>query len=161
VCILYNNKSGQNLGLGKETTRVLAAHNATVVMACRSLERGEAARQELIASLTPEFADIESRLILLPLDLGKLSSVRDFAVKFDELHLPCHFLIENAGVGFLDEFSTTQDGIEKQWGTNHLGHFYLARLLLPKLQEDPPSRVISVAGGAFVYVLFFSLLNSP
>ena len=114
-------------------------------MACRSLDRGESAREEVISSLKSQIDDIESRVILLPLDLSDLSSVREFSSKFDELHLPCHYLIQNAGVMNIPQYTTTANGVEMQWGTNHLGHFYMARLMLPKLQEDPPSRLVCVS----------------
>lgn len=86
-------------------------------------------------------------VIGLPLDLSDLSTVRECARLYFETERPLHVLINNAGV-MAAPLSFTKDGFETQFGVNHLGHFVLTNLLLPKLIQsgtaDAPARVISV-----------------
>jgi NAD(P)-dependent dehydrogenase (short-subunit alcohol dehydrogenase family) len=133
--------TGANSGIGKETSRVLAKNGANVIMACRSLERG----QEAIEEIKKQHPD--AKVHLLPLDLGSLKSVKEFAHEFDALKLPLHILICNAGI-MATPFSQTPEGHELQFGTNHLGHFLLTKLLLPRLKEGQPSRVVVVSSTA-------------
>lgn len=86
----------------------------------------------------------KSNVHFLQLDLASLDSVRDFSKKFHELESQLHILINNAGVMACAK-STTQDGLEMQIGTNHLGHFLLTNLLLDLLKAASPSRVIVVS----------------
>lgn len=126
--------TGANSGIGLEASRGLAALGATVIMACRSEERGHAAAVD-IRSTVPG-SNVEVR----PLDLADLSSVSAFAASFgtdDRLDL----LINNAGVMALPERRETADGFEMQLGTNVLGHFALTARLLPKLLAAKGSRV--------------------
>jgi NAD(P)-dependent dehydrogenase (short-subunit alcohol dehydrogenase family) len=120
--------TGANSGLGAVTARELARNGAKIVMAVRNTEKGEAAAQQIAG-------DVEVR----QLDLQDLSSVRQFADGIDKADL----LINNAGVmGVV--YSVTVDGFESQIGTNHLGHFALTNLLLPKLSD----RVVTVSSMA-------------
>lgn len=132
--------TGANSGLGLETARVLVARGATVLLACRSEERAETARQDLAAQAR---GDLE----ILPLDLADLRSVASAAAtvarRCDHLDL----LINNAGVMALPR-QLTADGYERQFGTNHLGHFALTRALLPLLHATLGSRVVTVTSGA-------------
>nr|BFE37380.1 oxidoreductase [Actinomadura rugatobispora] len=121
--------TGANSGIGRVTARVLAAKGARVVLAVRDLDKGRAAT----ASMT---GHIEVRR----LDLADLSSVRAFA---EDLTEPVDILINNAGV-MIPPFSRTADGFELQFGTNHLGHFALTNLLLPRIRE----RVVTVSSNA-------------
>jgi NAD(P)-dependent dehydrogenase (short-subunit alcohol dehydrogenase family) len=126
--------TGANSGLGYQTALALAHHGATVVLACRSAERGEKA----LASIRAEVPDGD--LVLGSLDLADLASVRAFAEAHQE---PLDLLVNNAGVMALPR-RTTADGFEMQFGTNHLGHFALTGLLLPALLERPAARVVTV-----------------
>jgi NAD(P)-dependent dehydrogenase (short-subunit alcohol dehydrogenase family) len=126
--------TGANSGLGYHTALELARHGATVVLACRSAERGRKALDD-IRAVAPD-ADVA----LGPLDLADLASVRAFAEAHSE---PLDLLINNAGVMALPH-RTTADGFEMQFGTNHLGHFALTGLLLPALLDRPGSRVVTV-----------------
>jgi NAD(P)-dependent dehydrogenase (short-subunit alcohol dehydrogenase family) len=128
--------TGANSGLGYCTARELAVHGAKVLLACRSPERGAEAVRRLRAQ-TPG-ADLEYR----PLDLADLASVRALAAELatDRLDL----LVNNAGVGGVP-FGRTADGFETHLGINHLGHFALTGLLLPRLLATPGSRVVSVS----------------
>ena len=137
--------TGASTGLGEETTRALAAHGASITMAVRDLERGRAA-----AARVREACATEPVLEIRELDLGSLASVRAFASGFLAEHQRLDLLINNAGV-MACPYGTTSDGFELQFGTNHLGHFLLANLLLPALVAAAPSRVVSLSsrGHAF------------
>lgn len=121
--------TGGNSGLGRATAAGLAAAGAHVVLAVRDAERGRAAA-----------ASIRGRVDVRPLDLADLSSVRRFA---DEWDGPIDVLVNNAGV-MLQPQSTTADGFELHFGTNHLGHFALTNLLLPHITD----RVVTVSSSA-------------
>ncbi|MEA2448200.1 MAG: hypothetical protein QOG63_132 [Thermoleophilaceae bacterium] len=125
--------TGANSGLGFHTALELARAGARVVLAARSRERGEAA-------LARMEGDVELRL----LDLADLSSVHAFAATVDE---PLDLLVNNAGVMALPQRKTA-DGFEMQLGTNHLGHFALTGLLLPRLLEANEPRVVTVSSAA-------------
>ncbi|MFF4584060.1 oxidoreductase [Streptomyces sp. NPDC001388] len=128
--------TGANSGLGYVVARELARKGARVVLACRSEARGAAAVERL-ASEVPR-ADVD----LARLDLGDLSSVREFATSYDG---PLDLLVNNAGVMALP-YGTTADGFETQFGVNHLGHFALTGLLLPALLAAPSgARVVTVS----------------
>ncbi len=133
--------TGANHGLGYEITRALAQKSATVVMACRNLEKAGAAAQALRQALP------DARLDVRPLDLADLASVRAFAAAFNANYSALHVLINNAGV-MLTPQGQTKDGFELQFGTNHLGHFVLTGLLLERLLATPGARVVSMSSGA-------------
>jgi NAD(P)-dependent dehydrogenase (short-subunit alcohol dehydrogenase family) len=137
--------TGASTGLGEETTRALAAHGAHVVMAVRDRARGEAAAQRIRAAAGDTVA-----LEIRELDLGSLDSIRTFAAAFLADHDRVGLLINNAGIMACPQ-GTTTDGFELQFGTNHLGHFLLANLLVPALVAGAPARVISLSsrGHAF------------
>jgi NAD(P)-dependent dehydrogenase (short-subunit alcohol dehydrogenase family) len=143
--------TGANSGLGLETARVLVKEGGNVIMLGRDLKRCEAARAEIIK----EFPG--SNISVMHLDLSSLKSIQDFAAKFVESNMPLHVLINNAGVMAVPK-SKTKDGIEMQFGTNHVGHFYLTRLLLPILETtgtvEDPARVVNVSSN-------FNLLVAP
>lgn len=130
--------TGASTGLGEETTRALAAHGATVVMAVRDPERGRAAADR-IRSVVPD-----ARLELRELELASLASVRSFADGLLADHDRLDLLINNAGIMACPE-GTTVDGFELQFGTNHLGHFLLGVLLAPALVAGAPSRLVSLS----------------
>ena len=131
--------TGANSGLGFHTSLELARRGAHVVMACRNLDKGRAAEEQLRAEV-PD-ADVELR----KLDLASLASVRSFAddLELDSLDL----LVNNAGVMALPR-KRTEDGFEMQFGTNHLGHFALTGLLLPKLLRADDPRVVTLSSNA-------------
>ena len=112
--------TGANSGIGLIAARELARHGAAVVLACRNLEKGEAALADVRAAVPG--ADVE----LAALDLADLASVRAFA---DARTEPVDLLVNNAGL-MAPPRRTTKDGFELQLGTNHLGHFALTGLLL-------------------------------
>jgi NAD(P)-dependent dehydrogenase (short-subunit alcohol dehydrogenase family) len=118
--------TGANSGIGRAAAQALAAAGAQVTLAVRDLDRGNAAA-----------AAIAGKTEVRRLDLASLASVREFVAGWDgEIHL----LINNAGI-MIPPLSRTADGFELQLGTNHLGHFALTNLLLPKVS----GRVITVS----------------
>jgi NAD(P)-dependent dehydrogenase (short-subunit alcohol dehydrogenase family) len=127
--------TGANGGLGRETTRVLARKGARVVMACRSVERGEAAAADVRVDVS------DPDLAVRELDLASLASVRSFADGLDE---PVDLLVNNAGV-MHGPYRETEDGFEAQFGINHLGHFALTGLLLDRLRDGDDPRVVTVS----------------
>ena len=130
--------TGANSGIGYATAFGLAEHGAHVVLACRNPEKARRALDELENDLD------RSSLELLALDLSDLSSVRRAAEQFMDGHARLDLLINNAGV-MGTPYRTTADGFELQMATNHLGHFALTGLLLPRLLTSGRSRVVTVS----------------
>ncbi len=137
VCVV----TGANTGIGLETARGLAEMNACVILACRDLERGQAA----LADLKSRSKD--SNVEVMPLDLASQESIRDFAGalrdKFDRLDV----LVNNAATVPVER-ELTADGLEMQFGVNHIGPFLLTHLLLDLLKAGAPSRIVNVASNA-------------
>src|SRR6201996_8686519 len=125
--------TGANTGLGYETALALAAHGAHVVLAVRNLDKGKDAISR-IAAQSPQ-ADVA----LQELDLTSLESVRTAARQLRADHERIDLLINTAGV-MSPPKSTTKDGFELQFGTNHLGHFAFTGLLLDRLLAGGGSR---------------------
>jgi NAD(P)-dependent dehydrogenase (short-subunit alcohol dehydrogenase family) len=134
--------TGANSGIGFEAVREFARHGATVVMACRSVDRGERARDDLLAG------DPDGRLVVEELDLANLDSVARFATEFARSYDDLHVLCNNAGVMAIPRRETA-DGFETQFGVNHLGHYALTGHLLASLREtDGETRVVTTSSGA-------------
>ncbi|MHB8380496.1 MAG: SDR family oxidoreductase [Acidimicrobiales bacterium] len=131
--------TGANSGTGKETTRRLAGAGAHVIMAVRSKEKGDAARDEILAH--HRGARLEVRL----LDLADLSSVTSFAEKLVVEGRALHLLVNNAGVMAPPARFETVDGFELQFATNFLGPFALTLRLLPLLLATDGSRVTTMS----------------
>jgi NAD(P)-dependent dehydrogenase (short-subunit alcohol dehydrogenase family) len=135
--------TGANSGLGYHSAVAFARKGARVVMACRSMDKAERARAELLKAAPGGTVDI------LPLDLAGLPAVRESAASFGAQYDRLDILMNNAGL-MIPPYGRTADGFESQFGTNHLGHFALAGLLLPKLLATPDSRVVTVSSGAYL-----------
>jgi retinol dehydrogenase-12 len=132
--------TGANSGIGRAAAEALASRGATVVAACRSQERAQPVVEAIRRSTGNE------AVFFLKLDLASLASVRDAARNFEAFGLPLHVLVNNAGTAGVR--GTTSDGFEVTFGTNHLGHFLLTSLLLPRLRASAPSRVVTVASAS-------------
>lgn len=133
--------TGSNTGLGYETARVLAEKGARVVMAVRDTAKGEAAAAAIRRSAPG------GEVLVHRLDLGSLDSVKSAGAELAEAHPRVDLLINNAGVMYPPK-STTSDGFELQFGTNHLGHFALTGILLKSVLAAPNSRIVVVASMA-------------
>ncbi|HLX88309.1 MAG TPA: SDR family oxidoreductase [Acidimicrobiales bacterium] len=129
--------TGANSGIGRATAIALARRGARVTVACRSSERAAAVLEEAAALPGPGAA------VFLPLDLAELASVRRSADEFLSRDEPLHVLINNAGVA--GQRGLTADGFELAFGVNHLGHFLLTTLLLDRLRQSVPARVVTVS----------------
>jgi len=130
--------TGANTGLGYETAAALAAKGAHVVLAVRNLDKGKDAAA-LILKRNPG-----AEVNLQELDLTSLDSIRAAAEQLRSDHDRIDLLINNAGVMYTPK-STTKDGFELQFGTNHLGHFAFTGLLLDRLLPVAGSRVVTVS----------------
>ena len=130
--------TGANSGIGYEAARALAQKGADVIMACRSLEKGEAAVQAILEE-TPQ-----AKLNLMALNLADLASVREFAGKVRAEYTQLDLLINNAGVMAIP-YRQTADGYEMQLGTNHLGHFALTGLLLDLALKAEHARIVTIS----------------
>ena len=130
--------TGANTGLGYETAAALADHGAHVVLAVRNLDKGKDAAAR-IATRSPG-----ASVALQELDLTSLESIRAAAEQLRSDHDRIDLLINNAGV-MMTPKSSTKDGFELQFGTNHLGHFAFTGLLLGRLLPVTGSRVVTVS----------------
>jgi NAD(P)-dependent dehydrogenase (short-subunit alcohol dehydrogenase family) len=130
--------TGANTGLGYETAAALATKGAHVVLAVRNLDKGQDAARRI------EQSEAGAQVELQELDLTSLDSVyaaaEELRTKYDTIDL----LINNAGVMFTPK-SSTKDGFELQFGTNHLGHFAFTGLLLDRVLAAPDSRIVTVS----------------
>lgn len=134
--------TGANSGLGLVTARELARAGASVVMACRNAEKAASAADDIRAA-APE-ADVTVEM----LDLASQQSVREFAQRFRSSHDSLDLLINNAGVMATSPRSETADGFERQFGTNHLGHFALTAQLIDLLNGRDDARVVTLSSNA-------------
>ncbi|KAK2532226.1 hypothetical protein Q9233_005242 [Columba guinea] len=156
--------TGANTGIGKETARDLARRGksassssspvwlmcvglcvrspfsgcARVIVACRDTVKAEAAASEIRAETGNQ------QVIVKKLDLADTKSIREFAEQFLAEEKELHILINNAGV-MLCPYSKTADGFETHLGVNHLGHFLLTFLLLERLKQSAPARIVNVS----------------
>ncbi|KAK6140307.1 hypothetical protein DH2020_017846 [Rehmannia glutinosa] len=141
--------TGGASGIGLETARVLALRNAHVVIAARNMEAANEAKQLILKD------NKNARIDVLKLDLASVKSIKAFADNFIALNLPLNILINNAGIMFCP-YQLSEDGIEIQFATNHLGHFYLTNLLLDKMKETAKStgiegRIVNLSSIAHNY----------
>ncbi|RRJ28273.1 SDR family NAD(P)-dependent oxidoreductase [Halocatena pleomorpha] len=129
--------TGANSGLGYEATKAFVAHGADVVLACRSVERGEAAATRIRES------GVDGSATVMALDLADLDSIQEFVRSFTTDHDELDILCNNAGVMAIPR-SETADGFETQFGVNHLGHFALTGQLLETLLEtEGETRIVT------------------
>ncbi|KAI3748346.1 hypothetical protein L6452_11359 [Arctium lappa] len=141
--------TGGASGIGLETARVLAVRGAHVIIAARNMKAANEAKQLILTH------NENAKVDVLELDLSSLNSIKAFADSFKALNLPLNILINNAGVMFCP-FQLSQDGIEMQFTTNHLGHFYLTNLLLDKMKETATAtgiegRIVNLSSVAHLY----------
>lgn len=133
--------TGAGHGLGRETAHGLAAAGAHVVLAGRNPYRLYDAAGGIAADVRG------ASLAILPVDLASLEVVRGAAGTLLSAHERIDILVNNAGV-MAPQQQRTEDGFERQWGVNHLGHFALAAMLLPALLRADAARVVSVTSTA-------------
>ncbi|TXG58592.1 hypothetical protein EZV62_016421 [Acer yangbiense] len=120
--------TGGASGIGLETARVLALRRAHVIIAARNMKAASEAKKLIVED------NETARVDVLKLDLASIASIRSFVDKFNALDLPLNILINNAGIMFCP-YQLSDDEIEMQFATNHLGHFLLTNLLLEKMKK--------------------------
>lgn len=130
--------TGANAGIGKETAKELARRDARVIIACRNVQKAEMAAKEIEA-------ETGKCVVIKKLDLCSLKSIKDFAEDINRGEDRLDVLINNAGIVPFPERVETVDGFEQTFQTNHLGPFLLTNLLLDKLKQNAPSRIISLS----------------
>ncbi|MFP3322368.1 oxidoreductase [Planococcus sp. SIMBA_160] len=130
--------TGANSGLGLETAKSFARLDARIILAVRNLDKGTAAKQEILDE------SFEATIDVMQLDLSDLESVRAFAEAFTSRFDSLDLLVNNAGV-MTPPYAKTKDGFELQFGSNHLGHFALTGRLLPLLLQTENSRVVTLS----------------
>jgi len=132
--------TGANTGIGRITARELAKRGAHVILACRSADK----TQPVIDELKKETGN--DKIEFVALDLSDLASVRRCADELLARNVPIHGLINNAGLA--GSRGTTKDGFELTFGTNHLGHYLLTRMLLDRIKQSGPARIVNVASAS-------------
>jgi len=145
--------TGSNSGIGKAAALQLAGLGATVIMACRSLERGAQAREEVCLQSGSD------KVELMQVDMASQASIRKFAAEVKAKFSRLDVLIHNAA-NFdqsLKRPVLTEDGVETIFATNHLGVFLMTDLLLDLLKASAPSRVITVASKGLVAYPFLDI----
>lgn len=120
--------TGGTSGIGAETARVLAKRGARVILPARSMKNAEETRGRIVMECP------EAEIIVMPLDLSSLNSVRNFVTRLHSLGFPLNLLINNAGK-FAEEHAISEDGVEMTFATNYLGHFVLTKMLMKKMVE--------------------------
>ena len=133
--------TGGNSGIGKATALGLARMGGTVIIVSRGKEKGEAALTDIIAKSGNRNVE------LMLADMSSQDSIRRLASDFKARHERLHLLVNNAGV-YLTRCTTTVDGLESTFATNHLGPFLLTSLLLEILKASAPSRIVNVTSDA-------------
>jgi len=132
--------TGPTSGIGREIARGLAQLGATLVLGCRDAAAGRALAGELAVAAGPSSADV------IQVDLASRASILEFARQVLQRHARLDVLINNAGVSRGSQpWAKSPDGIELTFGTNVIGYFLVSTLLLPRLRESAPARIVNVA----------------
>ncbi len=134
--------TGANRGIGRGITVGLAEKSHHVVMVCRNLQQGENTREEILK--TYENASID----VLKGDLSSIRTVKELAIKILKTYDKIDGVIHNAGI-WPGKLELNEDGLESAFMVNHIAPLYLNHLLLPKLKESAPSRIVLVNAGLY------------
>lgn len=134
ICVV----TGASAGLGRESARALATTGAHVILAARN----RTALADVEAWIHAEVRNATTSTV--ELDLTSLAAIRSAADAIGAIAPAIHVLMNNAGVMFTP-FGRTSNGFEMQFGTNHLGHFELTRLLVPQLASAGGARIVNLS----------------
>ena len=137
VCLI----TGSNSGIGKAAALVLSRLGGNVVMVCRDAVKGKQALSDIRSKSGNQNVD------LILADLSSMKSVRWLADMVKQKYQTLHVLVNNAGE-ILPKRHITEDGFERTFASNHLGHFLLTNLLLDLIKSSAPSRIINVSSEA-------------
>lgn len=148
--------TGANSGIGFEAAKLLAKNDAHVIMACRDLDRAGKAKDAIIE----EYKD--ASIAVFQLDLSSLQSVTAFVKEMNDHYDRIDVLLNNAGV-MAPPYSKTEDGLELQFGVNHIGHFSLTLQLISLLKNSTQPRIVNIASIAhkFGRINFSSFYYRP
>lgn len=135
--------TGGTNGIGKETARALAAMGAKVIV----VGRNRALAEKTVAEIRNSNSTGNQEVTFMLADLSSQVDIRKLATEFLATQSPLHILLNNAGALFLSR-QVSPDGLEMTFALNHLGYFLLTQLLLPKLIESAPARIVNVASRA-------------
>jgi NAD(P)-dependent dehydrogenase (short-subunit alcohol dehydrogenase family) len=130
--------TGANSGIGFEAAREFIRKGATTILACRNMNKAQAALSKIQAEIPNARAEV------MCLDLASLKSIHEFVEAFKARYDRLDVLLNNAGI-MMVPYTQTEDGFESQLGTNHLGHFALTGLLIELLEKTPGSRVVNIS----------------
>jgi len=136
--------TGANSGIGFESTKAFAMNNAKVIMGCRNLKKAQTAKNKIIEEYP--HADLD----ILSLDLMDFKSIKTFADSIKSKYSKIDVLLNNAGI-MIVPYGSTVNGLEKQIGVNHFGHYYLTMSLLSLINKTKNSRIVNVASIAHRY----------
>ena len=140
--------TGATSGIGEATAIDLAKKGATIFFIARNNLKAQ--------NLSDKIESISGkRSKFFIADLASLKNIKDSALEFISLDIPLHVLLNNAGL-INNNRKETVDGFEEVFSINHLAYFYLTHLLLDKLKEGTPSRIINVSSGAHAFVKGFN-----
>ena len=148
ICVI----TGANSGIGKATAIGLAEMGATIVMVCRSKNRGERAQQEIKDITNNDSVD------LMLADLSSQKSIQQFVSDFKGKYQNLHVLVNNAGVN-LSKRILTEDRIETTLAVNYLAPFLLCNLLFDSLKAGKPARIVNIASSVQGKSIDFDNLN--
>lgn len=129
--------TGANSGIGYQTALTLAKEGILVVLACRNEERAHQAIQKMTST------QAHLKLMFIPLDLNSKKSIDNFVITFKKMYDHLDILVNNAGV-LWGKYQKTEDGFERMFGVNYLGHFYLTHQLLPMIPDSSLSRIVTL-----------------
>ncbi len=130
--------TGGNSGIGYEAAKEFARKGAQTILACRNIDKAKMALDEIQTEIPNAPAEI------MLLDLASQKSIQQFAAAFKTKYDRLDVLLNNAGI-MMVPYATTEDGFERQFGTNHLGHFALTGLLIDIILQTPDARVVNVS----------------
>ena len=136
--------TGGSSGVCYQVCRALALQQCSVIMACRNMQRAEAA----VSSIKKE--RIQADVDWMELDLSSFNSVKRFATMFAMRYTKLNYLILNAGV-YNTKYKQTSDGLEEMMQVNFVSHFYLTQLLLKHLKSSSPARIITLTAESHRY----------
>ena len=136
--------TGANSGIGYETALVLAQEGMEVVLACRNEERATKAIEKM------HHVQSDLKLKFIPLDLNSKRQIDAFVKAFKAQYDHVDVLINNAGV-LWGKYQLTEDGFERMFGVNYLGHFYLTQQLLDIIPDSFASRIVTITSMSYRY----------
>lgn len=131
--------TGGNSGLGYVSVKAFAEKGAEVILATRSIEKGEAAKKMI--------GVVKGKIVVMQLDLMDFASIKSFAANFSKKYNRLDVLLNNAGI-MTTPYFLTKDGLEAQNGTNHFGHFALTGQLFELIKNTSGSRIVNVSSMA-------------